>query len=116
MFSTDLGPRPAFFIASTGMLSCVALHKREIIGATSLVHKWEVQASGEENVITFFSSWWIGHVNVGKRVLPTEPFVDLCNRSKIEFCLVFSRISQIRIEVCLLRKPRPVEFMHEFLT
>src|SRR5690242_3844331 len=75
-----------------------------------------VEPGSQKQVILLLAGGWIGHVNIGKRVLPSQPFADLGHGAEIEGGAVLARIVEVGIEIKTLGEGRAArQFMHEFV-
>src|SRR5262249_49592327 len=76
-----------------------------------------VQSGGEYQIVVLFPQRGIADVNIAKRILPSEPFVDLRHRSKIEACAVFAGVTQIGIKIEALSQARSaVQLVSKFFS
>src|ERR1051326_4544020 len=75
-------------------------------GSGHLTLKRKIQSSSQQNIILPRSHRWIGHVYISKRILPSQPAIDLRHSAKIKSGAVLSGLTQIRVEIEFLRESR----------
>lgn len=66
---------------------------------STAVAEGNVKPGGQQDVVLLFACGRIGYVNVAKRILPAEPFADLCDRAEIERAAIFTPAREVGVEV-----------------